>query len=677
MLVRSFEQNMDSMSNNSEGPGKQPSSSLLNVFSNIFNRDRNASSDAESAVLTSFKELSDEDNSLPEGGQTTNSENNFQGKGDLHQDNVTASCDLVQVIRVETYIENEQSVDEEEAHSSTSLSKPTLPEEDINTLEHGDGDEIKDAAEAEYQVPVFRTHKFTERSRIEAILYSNKFVSRSNANSFLASIGSKKAGGRSLKESTATAPLVVSTSGAGENSKEEVRINKDEEFAGIDGSLPVTSIFSRHLDLEASGHNAATASPLKEDLDNTQREEIHEIKVEADEGAEEPPSSQVSSSVPSDTKTPEVSALSVSSPEEQSESDGITNHPPGTKQPMLLSSAPEESAGDIQPGNSPSSQSTTSTKTPEKDTPPPASSTAPSSPKSPSTAPSSTSQVTAPSSTSSPSTAPSSSSSPSTAPSFTSPSTAPSSTSQFTAPSSTLSPSIAPSSTSSPSTAPSSTSSPSTAPSSSPSRGTALSSPPSFQMPALFSGLRVLKKGALGDDRETVSEIKQSEKDADLALLSLKKTVNKAKLLPEQKTATSPAKKQAESKPIAETKSTVMGHLSQLLNLDNHDETTKPEVAQDGDPEHHRKESENGEEVLLSPDTPTSPKERKKTSDLAYETFRNLFGPKTVKKEKAEVVDLDAVKKKIKNDKENLRSIFERTSKSPGKELNSAAEVNV
>ncbi|KAI4804319.1 hypothetical protein KUCAC02_025950, partial [Chaenocephalus aceratus] len=169
--------------------------------------------------------------------------------------------------------------------------------------------------------------------------------------------------------------------------------------------------------------------------------------------------------------------------------------------------------------------------------------------------------------------------------------------------------------------------------------------PHSSKMPALFSGLRVLKKGAVGEDRESVSEIKQSEKDADLALLSLKKTVNKAKLFPEQKTP-SPARKHAEPKPVLDTKSTVMGQLSHLLNRDSREETKKPDVQQDANPECGRKESENGEEVVgetvLSPETPTSTPEKKKTSDLAYETFRNIFGPKGVKKDKVDAVDVDA-----------------------------------
>ncbi|XP_078134471.1 formin isoform X2 [Sander vitreus] len=612
---------MDSVGNNSDGPDRQPTSSLLNVFSSFFGRDTPAPSDAESAVLTSFKELSDEENPLPEGCQTTNRENKLQGRDGIHQNNVTASCDtgqraesletckdqvktstlvdldLVQVTRVETYSDNEENEDEKAANSSTSLleklartREPSLPEEGNNTVEHGDGDELKDAneAQAEYQVPVFRTHKLQERSL--AILYSDRFVNRTNSRPVLVSSVSKQADGFSPKERTTTMSMDVETSGAGENGRDDVGNNESEEFASIDCSLPVSSILSGHLALEASAQNAATASPLKQDLDRTQKEETHEQRAE--DGTEEPHSSQVSSSVPSSPDAPEVSVQSSSSPEEPSNSAFITNHPTGFKKNMSRSSATEESPGDIQPSSSPAKWRITAPKTSETNMPPPASSNAPSS-------------------------------------------------------------------------------------TSSPSRGTVLSSPPSFQMPALFSGLRVLKKGAVGEDRETVSEIKQSEKDADLALLSLKKTVNKAKLFPEQKTVT-PVKKHAEPKPVTETKSTVMGHLSQLLNVDNHDETKK--AGQDAHPENSRKESENGEEgagaKIPGPETPTSPPEKKKTSDLAYETFKSIFGPKTIKKEKTEDVDLEAVKKRIKNDKESLRSIFERTSKSPGKELNSPTEAN-
>ncbi|XP_055087066.1 formin [Periophthalmus magnuspinnatus] len=207
-------------------------------------------------------------------------------------------------------------------------------------------------------------------------------------------------------------------------------------------------------------------------------------------------------------------------------------------------------------------------------------------------------------------------------------------------------------------------------PNTSPSKSAAFSSAsPSFQMPALFSGLRVLKKGAQGEDRETLSEIKQSEKDADLALLSLKKTVNKTKLFPEQKVTTTPVKKQAEPKPVSDTKSSVMGQLSHLRNFDSPSKKSEQSQMVESD-------TKGGEEHKV-PESNTALTERKTTTDLAYETFKNIFGPKAITKDKTEDVDLEAIKKKIKNDKENLKQIFERTSKSPVKDVKSPIAANV
>lgn len=611
---------MDSESYNTDGSVKQPTSSIRNVFSGLFSRDRSASADEESAVLKSFKELPDGENPLPEGCQASNGENK-QGKEDEHQDNVTAPCgtgqrdesletckesgnqdekaagnliepDLVQVTRVETHSDTENA-DEEASHSSSSLSQwlprtrePTLPEADVNKVDNGDELKVASGAEAEYHVPVFRTHRLKEESIIEAILYSERFKNRTDSRPVLLSPVSKQVDDSYPKESNTTMSADEEASCATRNGCSNVGTAEGDEYSGIDCSVPVPSIISGHVTLEAAGHNAAMASPVKrteaEDLDSTQKEGTKE-------GTKEPLDSQVSSS--SSPKTLEASVQSSCIPDEQSDSSGIRN------QSTSLSSAPEESTRDIQPSTSPASQCTAAPKTPETNTPHSASSAAPSP----------------------------------------------------------------------------------TSSSSSPSVGATLPSPPSFQMPALFSGLRVLKKGAVGEDRDTMSEIKQSEKDADLALLSLKKSVNKAKLFPEQKTATS-AKKHEELKPVSESKSTVMGQLSQPLNLDNHVVTKKTDEGKDGDPE-SKKESKNGEEAggekSPGPETPTCTPERKKTSDLAYETFRNIFGPKSVKKERTENVDLEAVKKKIKNDKENLRSIFVRVSKTPSKELKSPTEANV
>lgn len=209
---------------------------------------------------------------------------------------------------------------------------------------------------------------------------------------------------------------------------------------------------------------------------------------------------------------------------------------------------------------------------------------------------------------------------------------------------------------------------------SSPSKGAATSpAAGSFQLPALFSGLRVLKKGATGEDRGTLSEIKQRQKDMDLAMLSLKKTVNKAKNFPEQITVT-PVKKRAEPKPVADTKCNLIGQLNLLLNLDNHEmssrsdreeESSLPEATKDAPKVEEEKEG-GLTELNVAAIVNTSLTEKKTTSDLAYETFRRLLGPKTPKKEINETMDLDAVKKKLKNDKDLLKSIFDRSAKSPG-----------
>ncbi|XP_016111454.1 formin-like [Sinocyclocheilus grahami] len=135
------------------------------------------------------------------------------------------------------------------------------------------------------------------------------------------------------------------------------------------------------------------------------------------------------------------------------------------------------------------------------------------------------------------------------------------------------------------------------------------------QLPALFSGIRVLKKGALGDERETLAEIKQ--RDADRALLSLKQHVNKAKL---QQT-----KKKNQPRSLSE----ITGLLQKASNEDR-------SVATD-------------------------------SSSDAVADKSILFSSKPAQRDPLDAaLDLDAVRRKKKNDKELLRSIFERQlSKAP------------
>lgn len=146
-----------------------------------------------------------------------------------------------------------------------------------------------------------------------------------------------------------------------------------------------------------------------------------------------------------------------------------------------------------------------------------------------------------------------------------------------------------------------------------------------YQVPALFSGLRVLKKGAVGDERETLSEIKQ--RDADRALLNLKQHVNKAKVEPKKKNSS---------------------EITSLLQKSG--ESTREESV--------------------------DPPEEKAPTDSTYDALKSkLFSSKPAKKD---VVDLDAVKRKKKSDKELLRSIFERqSSKAPAVDVKSPTEVKV
>ncbi|XP_016372482.1 formin-like [Sinocyclocheilus rhinocerous] len=135
------------------------------------------------------------------------------------------------------------------------------------------------------------------------------------------------------------------------------------------------------------------------------------------------------------------------------------------------------------------------------------------------------------------------------------------------------------------------------------------------QLPALFSGIRVLKKGALGDERETLAEIKQ--RDADRALLSLEQHVNKAKLQQTKK----------KNQPRSQSEITRL-----LQKASNEDKSAATDSSSDA------------------------------VADKSI-----LFSSKPAQKDPLDAaLDLDAVRRKKKNDKELLRAIFERQlSKAP------------
>ncbi|XP_060789934.1 formin-like isoform X2 [Neoarius graeffei] len=173
----------------------------------------------------------------------------------------------------------------------------------------------------------------------------------------------------------------------------------------------------------------------------------------------------------------------------------------------------------------------------------------------------------------------------------------------------------------------------------------------SFQLPALFSGLRVLKKGAVGEDRETVSEIKQ--KDTDRALLSLKQHVNKAKFNQQIQASTSTQKKAAGPIDGVESK-------NQWRRMLNFDDVSIGESLEKGPKVNEGLNT--GEKGLA-----------KETTD---EPFKSLSSFKALIKDTGDVsVNVEAAKKKRKNDREILKSIFEISPSKSGCPDKSLGEV--
>ncbi|XP_059811618.1 formin isoform X1 [Hypanus sabinus] len=180
-----------------------------------------------------------------------------------------------------------------------------------------------------------------------------------------------------------------------------------------------------------------------------------------------------------------------------------------------------------------------------------------------------------------------------------------------------------------------------------------------FQMPPLFSGLRLLKKGATGEARETISEIKQ--RDTDLAMLKLTQPGQKSttKLLAESL----PKRKDEGRSQDPKKNSGLLEQLSQLIfdapNVDN-----KTDVAD---------ESKNSEKTNEAPQEEPAPAEApiRAPSENTLESFKSFFSVRTVKKD---ALDLDSLKKKKRQEKESLKAIFERSFLKQSSEQKKPAE---
>lgn len=180
----------------------------------------------------------------------------------------------------------------------------------------------------------------------------------------------------------------------------------------------------------------------------------------------------------------------------------------------------------------------------------------------------------------------------------------------------------------------------------------------SFQLPALFSGLRVLKKGATAEAGETITEIKP--KDGDLALLKLTQPVQKSLVQGGPQTVKSQGRA---TDPKATP--TLLEQLSQLLNID------MPRTEQkEADPEFH-----GADEMGYSTDQEShkSPGDahvqggqvKVKTPETALEAFKALFIRPPKKGSTADTTELEALKRKMRHEKESLRAVFERSKSRP------------
>lgn len=181
----------------------------------------------------------------------------------------------------------------------------------------------------------------------------------------------------------------------------------------------------------------------------------------------------------------------------------------------------------------------------------------------------------------------------------------------------------------------------------------------SFQLPAFFSGLRVLKKGATGEGGKTITEIKP--KDGDLALLKLTQPVQKSLVQ-----AGPPTVKTGEKTTDPKATPTLLEQLSQLFILD----MPKAEVKAE-DPEQPRKEEMGCSAAQESQDGPSGAQTqggeiKPKPPETALEAFKAIFVRPPKRGTTADTSELEALKRKMKHEKESLRAVFERSRSRPG-----------
>ncbi|KAA8583009.1 hypothetical protein FQN60_015555 [Etheostoma spectabile] len=176
-------------------------------------------------------------------------------------------------------------------------------------------------------------------------------------------------------------------------------------------------------------------------------------------------------------------------------------------------------------------------------------------------------------------------------------------------------------------------------------------SPTDKPLPALFSGLRVLRKGVVGPEHDTVAQIKPSSQGA------------RRELYPER---------QGDVK----VQKSFLDQISNLLNTEKRGDEKEEREGMDAEGDQDENEIEEGQEDertdLETKEDAESTKPSLSSAEAAFDAFKAFFTPKPLKKDPAEKVDLEAVRKKIRADKDVLKALFERSSKKTPEKKDSA-----
>ncbi|KAG7283026.1 hypothetical protein CRUP_012919 [Coryphaenoides rupestris] len=186
-----------------------------------------------------------------------------------------------------------------------------------------------------------------------------------------------------------------------------------------------------------------------------------------------------------------------------------------------------------------------------------------------------------------------------------------------------------------------------------------------IQMPALFSGLTVFRKGVMSPEHDTVSQIKSPLQRS------------KKELVPGMENSPSDA--------VVQKRERILHQISQFLNqgenlVNQREERTwegaheldvfsgdSRQVIEDEDEEEEMEGNrEDFHHVVDQPpeltelqDTPKSPVS---SAEAAFDAFKAFFTPKPLRKDHLERFDLDTVRKRIRSDKDVLRALFERSA---------------